>query len=246
MERYKGCVHSFESFGLVDGPGVRCVIFMQGCDMRCKYCHNPETWRHSGGEEYLPEELVEKVKKYKSYWGRNCENGGVTVSGGEPLLQIDFVTELFKLLKAEGIHTALDTSGHPFCSDKVFLEKFAELIKYTDLVMLDLKAYDDKLHRELTGFDNKNILKMAGYLSECGVPVWIRHVLVPGVTDSDDELYSLRDFIATLKNVQKTEVLPYHTLGLFKWENMKLDYPLKGIRTPLQEDVERAEKILNG
>ena len=244
MERYKGNIHSFESFGSVDGPGVRCVVFLQGCDMRCKYCHNPETWAKSCGDLTDVNELYERIKRYKSYWGKNGENGGVTVSGGEPLLQVDFVTELFKRLKDDGIHTALDTSGHPFSEDSTFLEGFNELLKYTDLVILDLKAYDSVLHKELCGFSNENILKMARYLSENGKDMWIRHVLVPGITDSEDDLRALSAFIEDLKTVRKTEVLPYHTLGAFKWEKLGIEYPLHGVPTPTAEDIERAEKIL--
>lgn len=244
MAHYKGYVHVLESFGSVDGPGVRFVVFMQGCHMRCKYCHNPDTWRKEGGMEFTPEELSKEALKYKTYWGKGMKNGGVTVSGGEPLLQIDFVTEFFKLLKAKGVHTTLDTSGEPFKKDKEFLKKFDELIKYTDLVLLDLKEFDTKNHKELTGFGNENIFEMAKYLSDKKIPMWIRHVLVPGVTDNEEELKKLRKFIDELETVEKVEVLPYHTLGIFKWENLGIDYPLKGVRTPTKEETEKAESIL--
>ena len=246
MTESKGIIHSFESFGSVDGPGVRCVVFMQGCKMRCKYCHNPDTWREVGGEEYTPHQLFEKVWKYRTYWGKNSEKGGVTVSGGEPLLQMEFVTEFFKILKDKGVQTALDTSGQPFCQDKDFLEKFDELLKYTDLVLLDLKLMDSDGHKQLTGFGNDNILEMAQYLSDKGMPMWIRRVLVPGVTDSESELENLSQFVKTFKTVEKVEVLPYHTLGLFKWEKLGITYPLQGVPSPTKEQTEKARKILTG
>lgn len=243
MTEYKGIVNSLESFGSVDGPGVRFVVFMQGCKMRCKYCHNPETWSGKG-TEYTPQQLLEKAMKYRMYWGKDMEKGGVTVSGGEPLLQIEFVTEFFKLLKSKGVHTALDTSGQPFEETEEYLAKFDELLKYTDLVLLDLKEPDSQKHKDLTGFGNENIFKMAQYISEKNVPMWIRHVLVPGITDSEDGLRELSDFIDSLKTVEKVEILPYHTLGTLKWEKLNLKYPLEGVPTPTKEEVEKAQKIL--
>ncbi len=244
MENYKGIVHSLESFGSVDGPGVRFVVFMQGCKMRCKYCHNPETWSFDGGVSYSAEELFEQAWKYRAYWGKDMKNGGVTVSGGEPLLQIEFVTEFFKILKSHNIHTTVDTSGQPFCEDAEYLKKFDELLKYTDLVLLDLKIYDGEEHRELTGHNNDNILKMAQYLSDKGVSMWIRHVLVPGITDSEENLTKLSQFIMTLKTVEKVEVLPYHTLGLSKWKKLKIPYSLEGVRAPSVDEIAKAQKIL--
>lgn len=244
MDSCKGIVHSLETFGSVDGPGVRFVVFLQGCNMRCKYCHNPETWSHDGGEEWSAHKLFEKVFKYRNYWGKDMKEGGVTVSGGEPLMQIDFVTEFFKILKANGVHTTLDTSGQPFSMDAEWIAKFDELLKYTDLVMLDLKETDDVKHKNLTGFSNKNILQMAEYLSEKGIPMWIRHVLVPGITDDEAGLREMARFISKLKTVEKIENLPYHTLGLFKWENLKLKYPLEGVRSPSPEEVAKADRIL--
>lgn len=244
MDGYKGYIHSLESFGSVDGPGVRFVVFMQGCNMRCKYCHNPETW-NSGGAEYSAPELLEQALKYRPYWGKDANRGGVTLSGGEPLLQLDFATEFFALLKKNGIHTALDTSGQPFSRDKNFLRRFDELLKYTDLVLLDFKHMDSSAHKALTGFKNENILDMARYLSNKGIPMWIRHVLVPGITDSTENLLTLKKFISTLKTVEKVEVLPYHTLGLIKWEKLGIKYPLEGVPTPTAEDIKKAEYILN-
>lgn len=243
MTEFKGIVHSVESFGSVDGPGVRCVVFMQGCKMRCKYCHNPDTWG-SGGEEYTPRQLFDKVYRYRTYWGKNSEKGGVTVSGGEPLLQIEFVIEFFKLLKDKGVHTALDTSGQPYSEDKEFIAKFDELLKYTDLVLLDLKHMDSSQHQQLTGYGNENILKMAEHLSCKGVPMWIRRVLVPGITDNEKELNDLSQFVKTLKTVERAEILPYHTLGLFKWEQLGITYPLKDVPTPTKEQIEKAKEIL--
>lgn len=236
-----GRVHSLETFGSVDGPGVRFVIFLQGCKMRCKYCHNPETWKMADGEEWTAQALLGRAMRYKGYWGKD---GGITVSGGEPLLQIDFVTELFRLAKKKNVHTALDTSAQPFSNDPDFLEKFNELIKYTDLVILDLKEFDDVKHRELTGHSNENILNMAKYLSDHNIPMWIRHVLVPGLTDDEQGLASLYSFIKQLKTVQRVEILPYHTLGLFKWENLNIPYPLADVPTPSDEEVKKAEKLL--
>lgn len=237
----KGYIHSLETFGLVDGPGVRFVVFLQGCAMRCKFCHNPETWK-SGGEEWTAESLYEKVYRYRKYWKNN---GGITVSGGEPLLQMDFVTEFFQLAKKDGVHTTLDTAGQPFSDDKVFMEKFKRLMSVTDLVMLDLKEMDSKKHKSLTGVDNANILKMAQWLSDNGNSMWIRHVLVPNLTDDVKGLEEMYSFISSLKTVERVEILPYHTLGLFKWENLGIKYPLENVPTPTKEQVEIAEKILH-
>lgn len=245
MTEYKGLVHSLESFGSVDGPGVRFVVFMQGCKMRCKYCHNPETWSMKDGTEYTPKELFDKAWKYRMYWGKNLEKGGVTVSGGEPLLQIEFVTGFFKLLKEKGVHTAIDTAGQPFSKTPEFLKKFDELLKYTDLVLLDLKEFDREKHKNLTGVDNQNIFEMAQYLSDKGIAMWIRHVLVPGLTDAKEDLQKLADFTSGLKTVEKVEILPYHTLGILKYENMGIPYPLSDVATPDREQISTAEKIFN-
>lgn len=236
-----GRVHSFESFALVDGPGVRFCVFLQGCNMRCQYCHNPETWNKEVGEEWTPEDLFKKVYRYKNYWGKD---GGITVSGGESLLQLEFVTEFFRIAKEKGVHTALDTSGNPFSMEPEYLEKFDKLMEVTDLFILDLKEMDDEKHKKLTGCTNQNIIALARYLSDHGKDMWIRHVLVPGLTDDEEGLVALRDFIAELKTVTRVEILPYHTLGLFKWENLGIKYPLDGVPTPTDEEVKRAESIL--
>ena len=241
-EALKGYVHSLESFGSVDGPGVRYIIFLTGCAMRCQFCHNPDTWDMKKGTLYTTDELLEKAMKYRSYWKND---GGITVSGGEPLLQIDFLTELFRKAKANGIHTTLDTSGNPFTREEPFFSKFNELMKYTDLVMLDIKHIDDVQHKILTGCTNKNILDLARYLSDIKKPVWIRHVLVPERSDYDEYLIKLDEFIQTLDNVQKVEVLPYHTLGAYKWDELGYEYKLKGIDPPSVERVENANKLLH-
>lgn len=243
MGELTAVVHSVESFGLVDGPGVRFVSFLQGCRMRCRYCHNPDTWAGKGTVlgTFTPERLLKTALRYRPYWK---ENGGITVSGGEPLLQIDFLIEYFKLAKEEGITTVLDSSGNPFTREEPFISKFNELLKYTDLIMLDIKHMDAKKHLELTQCDNANILDMAKYLSEVGQPVWIRHVLVPGWTDSEEHLKELAAFVKTLGNVKKFEVLPYHTLGLFKWQSLGIPYGLEGVNPPTDEEVKRANEIL--
>ncbi len=241
MSEIKGHIHSVESFGSADGPGVRYIVFLKGCNMRCQYCHNPDTWAKDGGELMTPEEVLKKALRYKTYWK---EKGGITVSGGEALLQIDFVTELFRLAKEKGVNTCLDTSGNPFSLEEPFKSKFDELMKYTDLFMLDIKHMDDAAHRKLTGQTNQNILEMAAYLSDHGKAMWIRHVLVPGITTDEDELYRLRSFLDTLKTVERVEVLPYHTLGVFKWKELGIPYQLEGVDPPTKEQIDRAKEIL--
>lgn len=241
-QELKGYVHSLESFGSVDGPGVRYVIFLAGCAMRCQFCHNPDTWNMQAGTLYTTDELLKTAMRYRTYWG---EKGGITVSGGEPLLQIEFLTELFRKAKEQGIHTTLDTSGNPFTREEPFFEKMQELMKYTDLVMLDIKHIDDEKHKVLTGCTNENILDMAKYLDEIGKPVWIRHVLVPERSDEDVALEKLHEFIEELGNVEKVEVLPYHTLGAYKWKELGYEYPLEGIDPPTKERVEHAKQVLH-
>lgn len=237
----KGYIHSLESFGSVDGPGVRYLIFLTGCAMRCQFCHNPDTWNMHSGTPYTADELITKALRYRSYWK---SEGGITVSGGEPLLQIDFLLELFKKAKEKGIHTTLDTSGNPFTKEEPFFGKFQELMKYTDLILLDIKHIDDEQHKILTGQPNVNILELARYLDEIQKPVWIRHVLVPERSDKDEYLEKLHEFISTLDNVEKVEVLPYHTLGVYKWKELEMEYPLEGIEPPTKERVANAKRIL--
>ena len=234
-----GRIHSTESFGTVDGPGIRFVVFMQGCPMRCRYCHNPDTWG-AGGEARSSEELVKEALRYRSYFGKN---GGVTVSGGEPLLQLDFLLDLFARLKREGVHTCLDTSGSCFDeSDK----RYEKLLALADLVLLDIKHIDEEAHRALTGQSGAAPRAFARYLSAHGKPVWIRHVLVSGLTDDDGALRRLKEFIGELRTVEKIEVLPYHAMGETKYEKLGLPYPLKGLSPPSAERVRNAEGILKG
>lgn len=237
----QGYIHSIESFGSVDGPGVRFVIFMSGCAMRCKYCHNPDTWEVKSGTTMTADELIKKALRYRAYWG---SDGGITVSGGESLLQIDFLTELFEKAKEARIHTVIDTSGQPFTRERPFRDKFDRLMRATDMVLLDIKHIDDEKHRALTGHTNKNILDMASYLSDIQKPVWIRHVLIPEYTDDEKSLRDLRVFLDTLENVERVEVLPYHTLGVYKWKELGYEYRLDGVGVPTEESVKRAVHIL--
>ena len=239
-----GRIHSYESFGTVDGPGIRFVIFFQGCPMRCKYCHNPDTWEVGGGREVSAEDAVKEALKYKSYFG---QKGGVTATGGEPMLQLPFLTELFSRLKAKGVHTCLDTSAAPFpAEENADRSAFDELLKVTDLVLLDIKHIDEEAHRALTGRSGAHARAFANYLSERGKPMWIRHVLVPGITDDDGALLRLKAFIDGLKTVEKVEVLPYHTLGIAKYRALGMEYPLEGVRPPEKERVQNARMILCG
>ncbi len=237
----KGYIHSFESFGTVDGPGIRFIVFMQGCPLRCLYCHNPDTWENKINQELEPSEVKQNILKYKRYFEKG---GGVTISGGEPLLQMDFVIELCKLLKQEKVHVAIDTSGITFTD--ATKAKFDELIKYVDLFLLDLKHINNEKHLELTKVSNANILNFAMYLSDNKKDVWIRHVLVPGYTTDVKYLTELKEFIDQLKNVKKVEVLPYHTMGIVKYQKLNIDYPLDGVEAPLKEEVEIAKNILKG
>ncbi|WP_303763771.1 pyruvate formate-lyase-activating protein [Alloprevotella tannerae] len=234
-------VHSIESFGSVDGPGIRFVIFLKGCAMRCQYCHNPDTWSRAGGQLRSVDEVLAQAQRFQSYWG---EQGGITVSGGEALLQMPALTELFRKAKDLGINTCLDTSAQPFSREAAAFSAFEELMKYTDLLLLDIKHIDSKAHKQLTGWGNENILDCARYLSEIGKPVWIRHVLVPGINDNDEALYGLRAFIDTLSNVERVEVLPYHALGVYKWEQLGMPYALTDVKAPTEESLLHARKIL--
>lgn len=237
----KGFVHSIESFGSVDGPGIRFLIFLQGCPMRCQFCHNPDSWKTGVGEEWYADDLLDKAERFRSYWG---DNGGITVSGGEALLQIDFLLELFEKAHQRGINTCLDTSAQLFTQKGVFFEKFERLMQVTDTILLDIKHIDDEEHRKLTRHSNQNILDCARYLSDIKKPVWIRHVLIPGITDKDEYLVQLRDFLKTLDNIQRIDVLPYHTMGIYKYEKLGIDYPLKEINPPSSDRVENAKRIL--
>lgn len=234
--QYYAKVHSFESFGAVDGPGIRFVIFLQGCHLECKYCHNRDTWDINSGKYESLDEIFTKVIRYKNYI---CPNGGVTVTGGEPLLQVKFLIELFKKLKEENIHTCIDTSGMVTITDDI-----KELLSYTDLVLLDIKHIDDNKCRDLVGKSNKLELEFAKYLSDNNIKMWIRQVIVPGYTDNEEDLLKLKDFIDSLKTVEKVELLPYHNIGEFKWKKLGLKYPLEGIRQATDEDIKKAKEIL--
>lgn len=223
--------------GAVDGPGIRYVIFMQGCPLECKYCQNRDTWDIKGGQVYNIEDILEKILRYKNYM--YASNGGVTISGGEPLLQARFLINLFKELKKNNIHTAIDTSGMVEITEDI-----KELIDLTDLFLLDIKCINDDICKDLTGKSNKKELEFAKYLSDNDKDMWIRQVLIPTITDKEEDLIELKKFINTLKTVKKVEVLPYHDMGKFKWENMNLKYELNNIRTANYEDVERAKRIL--
>ena len=233
-------VHSIESFGTVDGPGTRFVIFLKGCNLRCLYCHNPDTWNPNGGQKYTIDQLFEKYEGVKEF-----VTGGITVSGGEPLMQIDFLIEFFKRCQEKNIHTCLDTSGgtfNPYNSGR--MKKFDELIKHVDLVLLDLKHIDDEEHIKLTSVSNVPILAFANYLSDNNVNVWIRHVVIPTITLDDKYLFKLGLFIKNLKNVKGLEALPYHTMALNKYETMKMTYPLDGVRPCTEEEALRARNII--
>ncbi len=236
-----GKIHSIETFGTVDGPGIRLVIFMQGCPMRCLYCHNPDTWALGAGNEISAEEIIEEYEKNRSFYSK----GGITVTGGEPLMQLDFVTELFALAKEHGIHTCIDTSGIVFAPDNDgYIKRLDKLLALTDLVMLDIKHIDAQHHKALTGKDNSVILDFARHLSDVGVPIWVRHVLVKGYTDEPSHLRALGGFIAGIKTVKALDVIPYHTMGIMKYRELGLDYPLEGVPQTTKEEVIEAKKLI--
>ncbi|TWS94072.1 pyruvate formate-lyase-activating protein [Streptococcus sp. sy018] len=242
-KKVTGMVHSTESFGTVDGPGVRFIIFMQGCKMRCQYCHNPDTWEMetNNSQERTVEDVLKEALSYRHFWGKE---GGITVSGGEALLQIEFVTALFTEAKKLGIHCTLDTCALPFRDTPAYHEIFDKLLAVTDLVLLDIKEINDERHKFVTSQSNKNIIACAKYLSDKGVPVWIRHVLVPGLTDIDQDLVELGQFVKTLKNVDKFEILPYHTMGEFKWRELGIPYALAGVKPPTADRVKNAKDLM--
>ena len=238
-EKITGKIHSIESCGTVDGPGIRFVIFMQGCPMRCKYCHNPDTWDISKYNKLMtPTEILKQYDGVKEF----LKNGGITVTGGEPLVQSEFVAELFKQAKSNNINTALDTSGVTYNEENT--DKIDEVLKYTDLVLLDIKHIDDEEHKKLTGHSNKNILSFAQHLSEKGIPMWIRHVVVPKLTFNKDYLFRLGSFIRTLKTVTALDVLPYHNMAIKKYENLGIEYPLAGVPQLTKAEAIEARDII--
>ena len=237
-----GKIHSTESFGTLDGPGIRFVIFMQGCPMRCLYCHNPDTWEIGGGRDVSARELIDEYRKNRDFY----KNGGITVTGGEPMLQLDFLTKLFRMAKDYGIHTAIDTSGITYNENAEYIARLDELMKYTDLVLLDLKHINEEKHKVLTGHSNVRPIAFAKYLEKKNIPLWARHVVVDGYSDERD-LYELGLFLGALKNLKALDVLPYHTLGVRKYEELKIPYPLVGIEPTSSEKKNAAkEHILRG
>ena len=236
-----GYIHSKESFGTVDGPGIRYVVFMQGCPMRCVYCHNPDTWEIGVGKKVTADELISELEKNKEFY----KNGGITVTGGEPLMQAEFVCELFQKAKAKNIHTCLDTSGIIFDeTNPELVKKIDALLDFCDLVMLDIKHIDSDKHKKLTGFANEKILAFAKHLETRNIPVWIRTVIIPDLTDREDELFRLGKFIGTLKNVKALDVLPYHTMGAAKYEQLGIEYPLKGVPQAEKSAAKLARDII--
>ena len=236
-----GFIHSTESFGTVDGPGVRFVVFLQGCPMRCKYCHNPDTWKMNAGSLRTPQSLIQEYERNQAFY----RNGGITVTGGEALMQIDFLLELFSLAKEKGIHTCLDTSGITYRpGQSSYNEKLDKLMTLTDLVMLDIKHIDPEGHKDLTGHDNAGILAFAKYLEKKQVPVWIRHVVVPGITDDPGQLTRLGTFIGGLSNVKALDVLPYHIMGVMKYKELDMPYPLEGVEPATKAQAMEAKKII--
>lgn len=234
-------VHSYESFGTVDGPGVRFIVFTQGCPMRCQYCHNPDTWEFGKGTAYTCEEIVQEVVKYRSY----IKDGGVTISGGEPLAQMEAVIALLTQLKQEGFHTCVDTSGVLFQVDNPLIqEQYDRLCAVCDLFLLDIKHIDEQQHIQLTGKSNEPVFAFAQYLQKKHKAVWIRHVLVPGITTQAHYLYDLKQFLDTLDNIEKVEVLPYHSMGKVKYEALHIPYVLEEMRPPSLQEVEVAKRIL--
>ncbi len=237
----KGYVHSLESFGTVDGPGIRFVIFLQGCPMRCLYCHNPDTWEINKGRQMDTDEILKAYQKNKPFY----KGGGITVTGGEPLLQIDFLIELFQKAKQQDIHTCIDTSGITFNPDnQVLLKKFDTLTSLTDLVLLDIKHIDPEEHVKLTKQSNEHILAFSRYLDERKIPVWIRHVVVPGITDNREYLYRLGYYIGGLSNLKALDVLPYHSMGKVKYEGLGIDYPLKSLSDLSKAEAVEAKKVI--
>lgn len=237
----KGRIHSLESMGTVDGPGLRFVVFLQGCPMRCAYCHNPDTWTVNAGTLMDPAEIIEQVEHNRSFY----KNGGITVTGGEPLLQVDFLIDLFTLAKERDIHTCIDTSGITYKpGNTAYIEKLDKLMELTDLVMLDIKHINPEKHKELTGQPNDGILAFVQYLSDKDIPMWIRHVVVPGITDDEKYLYQLGQFIAPFKNLKVLDILPYHTMGTVKYEKLEMEYKLKDVPAMSKDKAIELKKVV--
>jgi pyruvate formate lyase activating enzyme len=236
----EGRLHSIETFGTVDGPGLRFVVFLEGCPMRCLYCHNPDTWVPKAGQKHSASALIDRMKRNIEFY----RSGGLTATGGEPLMQLDFLIELFELAKENRIHTCLDTSGVTFNESPAYLERLDRLLAATDLVMLDIKHMDEDKHKELTGHSNKNILAFAKYLQKKGKKMRVRHVIIPGYTDGEEELAALGRFLKDFDNIEKIETLPYHTLGKAKYENLGIPYPLGDTPALTSKDARAAKAII--
>ena len=234
-----GRIHSLETFGAADGPGVRFVVFMPGCGFRCVYCHNPDTWAGAPALELSVDEVLSRALRYRSYWGAE---GGITVSGGEPMLQAGFAAELFEKAHGLGVSTCLDTAAGPFSRDD---RRITGLLEASDTVLLDIKAFNRDLHRRIAGCGNESVLDCARYLAEIGKRTWIRRVLVPGLTDGEEDLRRTGEFIRSLGNVEKVEVLAYHTLGIAKWEALAMEYRLAGVQSPDDAAMARARALLS-
>lgn len=237
----RGYYSSFESFGSVDGPGVRSILFLSGCPFRCLYCHNPETWNLNSGSEISPEEAFKKLYRYKPYWGKD---GGITISGGEPLVQLDFLIELGKIAKANGVSYVIDTAGGTFKEEDRYLEKLDELLEVSSLFLVDIKSADPLLHKKITGHELKIVESFFNYLDKKNFPIWVRHVLVPGLTASKEQLTKTKEFLNRYHNIKKIEVLPYHNLAIPKYEKLKIPYPLKETPLPTNEEIKVAKEIL--
>ncbi len=243
MTEIRGNIHSIETFGSVDGPGVRFIVFLKGCNLRCLYCHNADTWDKHSDDQRSADEILKQALRYKEYWGKDS---GITVSGGEPLLQMEFLTDLFQKAKKLGISTCIDTAGQPFTKEEPWFSQFETLMEYTDLLLMDIKHIDREKHIRLTGRTNDNIKEMFRYLSDIRKPIWIRYVLVPGYSDDPEDVEKTAGFISTLNNVEKVEVLPYHSMGAFKWEKLGIPYQLKDVKSPSREEAEHVQNILRG
>ena len=231
----KGRIHSIETCGTVDGPGIRYVIFTQGCPLRCLYCHNPDCRHPEDGKEVTVDELIIDIQKYRSYM--NSSRGGVTITGGEPLMQPEFITEIFRRCQELGIHTALDTSGY------VNLATAKPVLSSVDLVLLDIKSFERKTYHQVTGVSVEPTLNFARYLSEINQPVWIRFVLVPNLTNPPENIHGLGKFIASLNSVERVEILPFHKMGEYKWEQLGYDYQLQDTPEASPELVKTAKDI---
>ena len=232
-------IHSFEPFGTVDGPGIRFVVFMQGCHYRCLYCHNPDTWDTEAGAEYSVSQVMNELERYKAYM--DSSGGGITVTGGEPLIQIDFVTQLFYECRKKGIHTTLDTSGFTSAEGA----KLDKLLEYTDLILLDIKHMDSVMHKNITGFSNQSGIAFFNRLVKNNKRIWIRYVIVPGLTDDEQGITALRDFFIKNKSIEKIEFLPFHKMGSYKWSQLGLDFSLKNVIIPTKDYIKKLNNYIS-